>query len=399
MSDQELRISRREFLRVAGVAGAVPLFAAGKALAADAVTIPTRPFGRSGVRVPILSLGGMFDVPGNQLLLRQALKMGVSYWDTADCYEGGLSESGFGRFFKKYPDDRKKVFLVSKADERDPAGMTRLLERSLERLKTDYIDLYLAHNIGDIDEVNLVATRQWAEKMKAEGRIRLFGFSTHRNVARTVRPAADLDWIDGIMLAYNYRTMNTPDLKAAVGTCHGAGIGLTAMKFRGFGPIPGRALTGKKLVEGFRKKGFTEDQAKLKAVWENPKISTMCALMKNMSTLKSFVAAARDRQKLSADDRGVLDAHARETRGGYCAGCANICEAAVDGNVPVSDVMRYLMYHHGYGETEKARGLFHAMDAATRRHMTGLDYGEAERRCPHGLPIARLMHEAVRVLA
>lgn len=398
MSDRKRRFSRREFLRVAGIAGAVPLLAAGEALG-DSGTIPTRSFGRSGVKVPILSLGGMFDVPGNQLLLRRALEMGVNYWDTADCYEGGYSELGFGRYFGKYPKDRKKVFLVSKADDRDPEGMTRLLNRSLERLKTDYIDLYLAHSIGNIDEVNRPATRKWVKEMKAAGKIRLFGFSTHRNVAEVVLQGAGLDWLDGIMLAYNYRTMNTPDLKKAVDACHGAGIGLTAMKFRGFGPIPGRALTGKKLVEGFRKKGFTEDQAKLKAVWENPRISTMCALMKNMGTLKSFVAAARDRRKLSADDRVALADHDRETRQGYCAGCGRICESAVDGEVPVSDVMRYLMYHHGYGETERARGLFRGMDTRARQRVTRLDYREAERRCPHDLPIARLMNEAARVLA
>ena len=84
--------------------------------------IPTRPFGATGVNVSCLSLGGMFDIPSNQLLLKQALKWGVTYWDTADCYEGGNSEIGIGEFLKKYPETRQKIFLVTKSDRRDPRG-------------------------------------------------------------------------------------------------------------------------------------------------------------------------------------------------------------------------------------------------------------------------------------
>jgi aryl-alcohol dehydrogenase-like predicted oxidoreductase len=117
----------------------------------------------------------MFDIPSNQLLLRQAVKWGVTYWDTADCYEGGRSERGVGKFFGKYPETRKKIFLVTKSDARDPGGMTRLLNRSLERMKTDYVDLYFVHGISSIDELD-DDTRAWAKKAKAEVKIKFFGF-------------------------------------------------------------------------------------------------------------------------------------------------------------------------------------------------------------------------------
>lgn len=398
MAKRQERFTRRDFLRVVGAAGTAPLLAPGRVLAAQPV-IPKRPFGRSGIDVSILSLGGMFDVPGNQLLLRQALDLGISYWDTADCYEGGNSEKGFGKFFKRFPEDRKKVFLVTKADFREPDQMSRLLKRSLERLNTDYIDLFLAHNIDAIQEVDRTATRTWVEKRKSEGKIKLFGFSTHRNVVESLTPAANLGWIDGVMLAYNYRVMNTAATKTAVDACHKAGIGLTAMKFRGYGPVPADTGAGQKLVERFRKKGFTEDQAKLKAVWENPKISSLCALMKNFSTMTSFVDAARGPARLSDGDRKALERHARETHRGFCAGCSRNCEPALNDEVPVADVMRFLMYHHGYGETERAKDLFRDLQPAVRERLPHLDYSDAESRCPHHLPIARLLSEACRILA
>ena len=176
----------------------------------------------------MLALGGMFDIVSNQLLLKQALRWGVTYWDTADCYGWGKSEKGIGKYFKKYPADRKKVFLVTKSDDRDPDGMTRLLARSLERMQTSYVDLYFVHGISGIDELN-DRTRRWVEQAKAKGKIRLFGFSTHSNMEDCLFSAARLGWIDGIMMSYNFRLMHTGRMKQAVAQCARAGNGQTGV--------------------------------------------------------------------------------------------------------------------------------------------------------------------------
>ena len=92
--------SRRDFLKTTGAAGLGLLAASavpGALGAQDAGRVPTRSFGRTGVDVAILSLGGMFDIASNQLMLRQAVKWGVTYWDTANSYEGGNSEPGIGK--------------------------------------------------------------------------------------------------------------------------------------------------------------------------------------------------------------------------------------------------------------------------------------------------------------
>ena len=205
MSGKGRDLSRREWLKGVGTAGLGSLFlsteSVGGLLTASSEkqnqgrVVPTRPFGRTGVQVSILSLGGMFDIPSNALLLKQALKWGVTHWDTADCYEGGRSEEGIGMFFARYPETREKVFLVTKSDSRDTEGMTKLLNRSLERMKTDYVDLYFIHGIKDIDELNK-ETQRWAKQAKDQGKIKFFGFSTHRNMEECMLEAAKLDWID-----------------------------------------------------------------------------------------------------------------------------------------------------------------------------------------------------------
>ena len=400
MSATKNHWTRRHFLKATGTAGLGALMASAdplKAAAATPTKVPARPFGRTGAEVSILSLGGMFDIASNQLMLRQALRWGVTHWDTADCYQRG-SERGIGKYFKRYPQDRPKVFLVSKSDARDPDGMTRLLNRSLERMNTDYLDLYFVHSIYSIDELD-DSTRDWAEKAKAAGKIRFFGFSTHSNMEECMLEGAKLGWIDGIMMTYNYRLMHTRAMKRAVAACVQAGIGLTAMKTQGGGSVRTDTDTEIEMAGRFLAKGFTDAQAKLIAVWQNPDIANICSQMPNMSILMSNIAAAVNKTELSVRDTGLLQRYARETQSDYCTGCTNICQAAVGENVPIGDVMRYLMYCRSYGDRHYAMQEFNKMPAGIRRRMATVDYLKAEQRCPQRMAIGRLMREAIKELS
>ena len=141
------------------------------------------------------------------------------------------------------------------------------------------------------------------------------------------------------------------------------------------------------MVERFLKRGFTDKQAKLKVVWENPQIASLCSQMPNLTILSANVAAARDQTKLAREEFDSLRQYALETKADYCAGCGNICQEAVGGAVPVNEVMRCLMYHRYYGEPELARQTFAGLPEEVRQRLTdgGLLPGGA------GLP-ARVGH-------
>ena len=412
MGGKKKDLSRREFIKITGAAGIGSVVASASKLvdASDpggplkTKTVPTRPFGKTGAHVSILGMGGSQDLTSKQLLLRQAIKMGVTYWDTAYSYEGGRSEMAMGNYFSRYPEDRKKVFLVTKSSSSDPKMMTQYLDTSLERLQTDYVDLYFIHHVSDVTREIEPETKTWAEKRKAEGRIRFFGFSTHSNMEQCLLDAAQLGWIDGIMTSYNYRLMNTDAMKRAVDACAKAGIGLTAMKtqaqffayfYADKGKENDRAI---ELTDRFIKKGFTPEQAKLKAVLDNPNIASICSEMPNMTILQANVAAVLDQTQLSSHDMRFLDQYARKTASGYCAGCAHLCESALNGSVPVSDVMRYLMYHDQYGDHARAVRLFLEIPADTRRRLTRISFPKAEALCPQKMPIGKLMEKAFKTL-
>ena len=376
-------------------------FAAPEQPASPAKTgaMPRRALGKTGVEVSILNLGGMFDTINNQLLLKQALNWGINFWDTAESYGNGLSEEGYGRFFAKNPEARKEIFLTTKLVPKE-GNFNARLDQALKRLQTNYVDLFYVHGIKGLDEIP-PETKSWAAEMKKAGKIKFVGFSTHANMADLLSAAAKMGWIDAVMFTYNFRVMNDPKMIEAINACTKAGVGLVAMKTQGGGPgMPTTTSHAElKMADRFLEKGFTDKQAKLKVVWETPQIASICSQMPNLSILSANVAAARDKTKLSREDFDSLRQFALETKSDYCAGCGQICQAAVGGAVPVNDVMRSLMYHLDYGEPELARQTFAALPEEIRERLMEVDYSRAERVCPQGLAIADLMRQAKELLA
>jgi predicted aldo/keto reductase-like oxidoreductase len=401
-------LTRRDFVKTVGLAG---LAVAGTgvtgalaapeppAAAAPAAATPKRRLGKTGVDVSILALGGMFDTINNQLLLKQALKWGVTYWDTAESYGNSLSEEGIGRFFGRNPEARKEIFLVSKL-EAQGGNFTERLDKCLKRLQTSYVDLFFIHSLTGIAEIT-PAIKAWAAEMKKAGKFKFFGFSTHTNMEDCLLGAARLDCIDAVMMTYNFQVMHKPKMQEAVNACAKSGVGLVAMKSMAGRPgkheIGGEAKL--EMVERFLKRGFTDKQAKLKIIWENPHIASLCSQMPNLTILSANVAAARDLTKLAREEFESLRRYALETQADYCAGCGSICQEAVGGAVPVNEVMRCLMYHHYYGEPELARETFAGLPEEVRQRLAAVDYSRAEQACPQGLAIAQLMRQAMEILA
>ena len=409
------KIDRRNFLKTMGAAGLGSVLASSKAAAEpnepNAVKkaepeypqVPRRKLGKTGVDVPCLSFGAMFNIVDNQIVLQNTLKWGVNYWDTAHGYAGGNSEIGIGNFLAKNPEVRKKLFIVSKAsDAKTPEDIEKRLQTSLKRMNIDYIDLYYGvHGLSRPSELT-DELKQWAESAKKRKLIRFFGFSIHKNMAQCLTAAAKLGWIDAIMTSYNFRLMQDAELQTAVDACHKAGVGLIAMKTTGLQSWYRHKLEteeDKKLVEHLLQRGFTEPQAAIKVVLENERISSACIGMQNVALLTSNVAAVLDKTKLTQADTKAFREYAQATCSGYCAGCAHICDSALPDVPYTSEIMRYLMYYNSYGEKERAKELFAKIPGNVRAKLLSTDYSSAEARCPQRMPIGKLVAEAVGKLA
>jgi len=426
MGKKQNTIDRRNFLKTVGAAGLSSVLASTGAIAGPNQSnaeekpkypqVPKRKLGKTGVQVPCLSLGGNYSFIDKQILLRKAIDWGINYWDTAPNYAGGNSELGIGNFLSKHPENRKKLFIASKAPNAGTVeDVEKLLQTSLKRMNTKYLDLYYgAWSMSDPGQLT-DELKKWAESAKKRKLIRFFGFTTHKNMPQNLAAAAKLDWIDTIMTTYNFRLMQDAKMQAAIDACHKAGIGLIAMKtialslqglfeMHGLSPRKENAQKveseeDKKAVEHFLKRGFTEEQAKIKVVLEDKRFSSVCVGMWNVAHLTSGVATALDKTKLSQSDRDILKEYAQVTCSDYCAGCAYICDSILPDAPYLSDIMRYLMYYNSYGDLDRARELFAQIPANVRSKLLSTDYGAAEAHCPQHLPIRELVTEAVSKLA
>jgi predicted aldo/keto reductase-like oxidoreductase len=410
-------MDRRNFLKAAGAAGFGSVVASRYTFADpnkpastepnDAKTtekakypqLPERKLGRADIKVPIISNGLMFNIVENPVILRANLRYGVTYWDTANNYAGSNSELGIGQFFEKNPDVRKDIFLVTKASgARTAEQVEHKLQESLKRMNTDYIDMYYGVHGCSTEKQLTDDLARWVQDAKKRNLIKYFGFSTHSNMAKCLMTASKLPWIDAVMTSYNISLMLQPDMKEAVQACHEAGVAVIAMKvIRGVQyQIP---KAEEKLLAHFLDKGYTREQALIKVVLDDKRITAACIRMENVTLLQTNVAAALDKTKLTPEDLEALKEYAAETCNGYCAGCADICAAAVPAMPYTADVMRYLMYYKSYGDIDRARELFAQLPAQARDCLRSADYSAAEARCPQRMPIAKLMAEAAQKLA
>jgi predicted aldo/keto reductase-like oxidoreductase len=195
--------------------------------------IPKRVLGKTGLSVTILSFGGgsMFlkNPDGEwEPLLQKAIDSGINLFDTAPEYtvanyfkNGDVkkslgSEERFGEVLSPY---RKSIHLITKIDNRDAAGVKKMVETSLKNMKTDYLDALLIHAISDKDTVADLEKGVYKEiaDLKRQGITRFIGFSSMDSAERSRDIIMNLD-VDIAMMAINptkYRSYASIAIPAA----------------------------------------------------------------------------------------------------------------------------------------------------------------------------------------
>ena len=388
-------LNRRTFLSIGGgaaIAGAT--LKPGDAIAAGTAgkglpKVPRRVLGKTKKEIPILLFGAAVQLDTRfDPKLAEAYRFGVNYFDTADCYLDGNSETAVGNFWTRAKLKRDDIWITSKSDRHDPEGLVSTLDAGLKKLKTDFVDLYFLHALTDADYLS-PAMAKTAERLKKEGKIRHVGFSCHdANVVELLNAAAKRPWIDAIMFRYNFRRYGDKALNKAMDACAKAGIGLIAMKTQG------SEASFEDQWKKFEKTGkWTKHQAVLKAVWEDPRITAAVSAMKNFEQLRQNIQAALDKGKLTSAEWDALDRYATATRSLACDGCDHLCSPHVQAPVQIGSTMRFLMYHDVYGEPEKAKALFDKMPADAKQ-LANVDFSGANRACPHGVDVAAHMARA-----
>ena len=192
-------------------------------MAASTVQVPTRPFGRTGIPVSILALGGWhLGLPKTERestrLVHAAIDGGITFMDNAWDYNEGVSETRMG---KALVGRRDKVFLMTKAcpHGRDARTAMRQLEESLRRLKTDYLDLWQIHEVIFDDEPARYFAPGGAvealDRARQQGKVRFVGFTGHKDPELHLRDAGARLPVGLVPAAAELLRCDVPQLRAA----------------------------------------------------------------------------------------------------------------------------------------------------------------------------------------
>jgi len=355
MKQNSNNINRRNFLRISAAAGAGAAFfpkdanasairstSAGTAKIGQNIEMPVRTLGRTGLQIPLLSMGVMRA--DNPSVVRAAYNAGIKFFDTANGYQQGRNEEMLGTFFEDKP--RDSFFIASKANlsyplvENSISEFEERVETSLKRLKMSYVDIFYIHGPRTVEMLLDEKVIAAIKKVKDSGKARFIGFSTHANLPGQIDAAIKAGIYDVILLSYNFKLTILEELNPAIKRAAEAGIGFIAMK----------TMTGG--VEDAEGKTKVNGQACLKWAWQNEHITTVIPGFTNYDLLDDCLAAVKS-PALNEDEKKYL-ASLQNKEMLYCQQCGQ-CAGQCPEKLPIPDLMRAYMYAYGYKQAQLSK--------------------------------------------
>jgi aryl-alcohol dehydrogenase-like predicted oxidoreductase len=216
--------------------------------------------GSTGLKVSRLALGCMsYGDPATpnahpwaltedkaQPFFQQAVELGVTFWDTANVYQRGTSEEIVGRAITRYS-RREDIVLATKVfghmhDGPGGQGLSRKaileqLDASLERLGTDYVDLYQIHRFDP--ETPVEETMEALHDIVKAGKVRYIGASSmHAWQFAKLQHAADIGgWTRFVSMQNQYNLLRRHDEQELMAMCGDMGVGLVPYSPNGKGRL------------------------------------------------------------------------------------------------------------------------------------------------------------------
>jgi aryl-alcohol dehydrogenase-like predicted oxidoreductase len=293
------KLSRRDFVRVT-TAGAAALAIGRGAPDAAPDGMPVRPFGRTGHKVRLFSLGGQatLEQPGKDdvaaAIVNRAIDLGVNYIDTAAAYGRGISQTYIGRVMATR---RKEVFLATKTHDRTRDGSLELLEESLKLLQTDHVDLWQLHNVRLDEQVDQIFAKDGAlealTRARDEKMVRYLGITGHFDPAVLAR-AIERFPFDTVLMAINPADRHRLSfIDGLLPLANRKQMGVVAMK------IPARGRL-------FRQGGITSIRDAMYYVLSQP-VSTVIIGCDSVAQLEENVALATSFQPLPKPEQTRLE--------------------------------------------------------------------------------------------
>jgi len=349
-----------------------------------------RRLGRTGLTVSVIGFGGI-KLPGVEKkttneILNKALDLGINFFDTARGY--GDSEEKIGEAIGHRRDE---FHISTKSPALTAKDMERDIKRSMKSLQTDYIDLYMCHNLRYPDAYDKVMDPNGAmealKKAKDEGTIGHTGFSCHR-FHETMERGIKSGKFETIMVSYNILNDELVDEKI-LPLAKEKDVGVIAMK-----PLAGGALAAPPSeLEIKAKIPITAEQA-LRFVLANDAVCVAIPGMTNIREVEENATVGKNFQAMTETEKQSLIRDAEVLGKEFCRGCG-YCQPCQQGiRIPI--ILRQLNFCKQYGLTDWARGRYRMVEVKADECI---ECGQCREKCPYNLDVPELLKEAHKLLS
>ena len=398
-------MSRRQFIGSAASGAAAAGFGV-PALAQDSEVaekndrgdeLVYRTLGRTGLRIPLLSFGVMNS--DNPDLLRKAFDLGLNHLDTAHLYLRGNSERVIGEVVEsrgnrdkvfiatkmRFARDRERNVFVQESTSRDPGATSEnlfaQLEKSLERLRTDYVDILYLHSCYSPEMVTFEPLMNALVKAKEQGKARFIGVSTHKDEPNVTRAAVDAGVYDVVLSSYNFLQEHRDAVREAFAYAAQKGVGVVAMKTQG-----GRRLNQKEGIE-------VNHGAALKWVLNDENVCTTIPGMTTFDQMDLNYGVMADLELSEAEKRELKLASLLPGTF-FCQNCGQ-CISSCPKRADIPTLMRAYMYAEAYENRVQAEDTLASLPPELGLSVCS-ECDSCSATCHRGLPIGRRVRELTR---
>lgn len=340
---------------------------------------------------------GRINMEETEKLLLHAYENGVNYYDTAYLYPG--SEEVLGEILEKH-NLREKVYIATKLPQsmcKSKEDFDKFFDIERKRLRTDYVDYYLMHNITSFKQWEALVQhgiKDWIQEKKASGEIRQIGFSYHGSLDEFPKMLDAYDW-DFVQIQYNY-----------INTNYQAGRrGLMMAAEKGLSVIIMEPLLGGKLATGLSEEAkniFLKENPDstpvswaLRWLWNQPEVSVVLSGMNDMKQLEENLKLADNSTPgmLSESELQTIDDVVEVFNKSYkipCTGCNYCMPCPKKINIPAC----FAAYNTSFA-VDKRTAIFqyvistNAMNKDSHFVSDCVECGKCEKHCPQGIQIRK----------
>ena len=338
---------------------------------------------------------GMPDYAKSEKLFLDAIDMGINYFDTAYLYPG--SEAILGDFLTKNK-VRERFYIATKLPQvlcKATSDFDKYLSEQLKRLKTDYIDYYLIHNISSLKQwegLLEMGIGPWIEAKKEAGVVRQIGFSYHGPSHDFLEILETWDW-DFCQIQYNYININ-----------YQAGItGLKRAAQKGLPVIIMEPLLGGRLASSLPAKAQTVFKTAnpnrsyaawaLKWLWNQPEVTVILSGMNHADQVEDNISTASSTppESLSEEEIGAIESVIKIFNDSYkipCTGCNYCMPCPKKINIPAAFTAYNASYSINKWDGIKQYMLSCGVMSDNPHYASScVKCGKCEQHCPQGIQI------------